>query len=100
MLGERLAGIRGDHDDTQSALADKLNVSVSTVRSWEHNNSTPSNEILVQICKMYDVSADYLLGITDFDPLYTQRKRQLRVTEQEQQELKRYEQYLIWKRKK
>lgn len=100
MLGERLAEIRGDHDDTQAVLASKLNVSVYTVRSWERNASAPSNEILVQICKMYDVSADYLLGITDFDPSYTQRKRQLRFTEQEQQELKRYEQYLIWKRKK
>ena len=65
MVGERLAGIRSDHDDTQGELAEKLNVSVSTVRSWEHNHSAPSNEILVQICKMYGVSADYLLGLAD-----------------------------------
>lgn len=100
MIGERLAAIRGDNDDTQAELAKKLSVSVYTVRSWERNASAPSNEILVQICKMYGVSADYLLGITDFDPAYAQRQRQLHFTEREQKELKRYEQYLIWKRKK
>ena len=62
MIGERLAAIRGDNDETQAELAEKLSVSVYTVRSWERNASAPSNEILVQICKMYGVSADYLLG--------------------------------------
>lgn len=57
MIGERLAAIRGDNDETQAELAEKLSVSVYTVRSWERNASAPSNEILVQICKMYGVSA-------------------------------------------
>ena len=35
MVGERLAEIRKDHNDTQAVLAKKLNVSVTTVRSWE-----------------------------------------------------------------
>lgn len=99
MVGERLAGIRSDHDDTQGVLAEKLNVSVSTVRSWEHNYSAPSNEILVQICKMYGVSADYLLGLADYDPDYTRRLHQAKFTESERRELKKYEQYLLWKRK-
>ena len=99
MVGERLAGIRSDHDDTQGELAEKLNVSVSTVRSWEHNQSAPSNEILVQICKMYGVSADYLLGLADYDPDYTHRLHQAKFTESERRELKKYEQYLLWKRK-
>lgn len=99
MVGERLAGIRSDHDDTQGVLAEKLNVSVSTVRSWEHNHSAPSNEILVQICKMYGVSADYLLGLADYDPDYTRRLHQAKFTESERRELKEYEQYLLWKRK-
>lgn len=99
MVGERLAGIRSDHDDTQGELAEKLNVSVSTVRSWEHNHSAPSNEILVQICKMYGVSADYLLGLADYDPDYTRRLHQAKFTESERRELKKYEQYLLWKRK-
>ena len=42
MVGERLAEIRKDHDDTQAALAKKLNVSVTTVRSWEQEKSSPT----------------------------------------------------------
>ena len=99
MVGERLAGIRSDHDDTQGELAEQLNVSVSTVRSWEQNHSTPSHEILVQICKMYGVSADYLLGLSDYDPDYTRRLHQAKFTDSEGRELKKYEQYLLWKRK-
>ena len=99
MIGERLAAIRGDNDETQAELAEKLSVSVYTVRSWERNASAPSNEILVQICKMYGVSADYLLGLADYDPDYTRRLHQAKFTESERRELKKYEQYLLWKRK-
>lgn len=33
MIGELLAEVRRDHGDTQSALAEKLHVTVSAVRS-------------------------------------------------------------------
>ena len=89
MIGERLAAIRGDNDETQAELAEKLSVSVYTVRSWERNASAPSNEILVQICKMYGVSADYLLGLADYDPDYTRRLHQAKFTESERRELKK-----------
>ena len=53
----------------------------------------------MQICKMYGVSADYLLGLADYDPDYTRRLHQAKFTESERRELKKYEQYLLWKRK-
>lgn len=62
MIGERLAEIRKDHDDTQAILADRLNVSISSIRSWEQEKSSPPHELLVKICRLYHVSADYLLG--------------------------------------
>ena len=43
-----------------------------TVRSWEQEKSAPSHEMLVQICRLYHVSSDYLLGLTDRDPLLYQ----------------------------
>ena len=42
MIGERLAEIRKDHNDTQEHLASKLHISVSTVRSWEQEKSAPA----------------------------------------------------------
>ena len=79
MVGERLAEIRKDHNDTQAVLAKKLNVSVTTVRSWEQEKSSPSHDALVAICRLYRISADYLLGLSEVDPAYDPRGNQQRL---------------------
>lgn len=99
MIGERLSEIRKDHGDTQASLAQKLNVSIPTVRAWEQEKSAPGHEMLVDICRLYHVSADYLLGLSSVDPAYIQQKRVKRLTRSEYMELVNYEKYLIWKRK-
>ena len=98
MLGERLAEVRKDHGDTQQALADRLNVTKFTISNWEQEKSEPSHELLVKICRFYDVSADYLLGITDLDPAYAQRRRKEQFTAEEVETLRKVERYLIWNR--
>ena len=98
MIGERLSEVRKDHGDTQSSLAKKLNVSVATVRSWEQEKSSPAHEILVNICKMYRVSSDYLLGLSNVDPSYIQRRRLESFTQHELEELAEYERFLLWRR--
>ena len=100
MIGERLAEVRKDHGDTQQDLADKLNVTKFTISNWEQEKSVPSHELLVKVCQIYSVSADYLLGISDIDPAYAQRRRLEQFTPEELDELKRVERYLIWRRKK
>ena len=64
MIGERLQDIRKDHNDTQQDLADKPHSSLYAVRCWEQGKSNPSHDTLVAICRLYGVSADYLLGLT------------------------------------
>ncbi len=100
MIGERLAEMRKDHGDTQAALAGRLGVSLPTVRAWEQEKSSPSHEMLVAICRLYDVSSDYLLGLTDLDPAYTQKKRQAQLSAEERAAVRDFENYLRWKRKK
>ncbi len=41
MIGERLAEVRKDHGDTQAALAKRLRVTLSAVRSWEQEKKFP-----------------------------------------------------------
>lgn len=99
MLGERLAEIRKDHGDTQASLARKLNVTHFTVSSWEQEKSSPSYELLVSICKLYQVSADYLLGLTRVDPMYVQRRRLEEFSQEELDQLRDFEEFLRWRKK-
>ena len=71
-----MKAIRGDHHDTQQMLADKLNVSKATIQSWEQEKSSPSHDFLVAICRLYDVSSDFLLGLNDDDPLYAKKQQE------------------------
>lgn len=98
MLGERLAEIRKDHGDTQASLARKLNVTHFTVSSWEQEKSSPSYELLVSICKLYQVSADYLLGLTRVDPMYVQRRRLESFSQEELDLLRDFEEFLRWRK--
>lgn len=99
MIGERLAEVRKDHDDTQQTLADKLNVTKHTVSSWEQEKSEPYHEMLVKICKLYGVSADYLLGLSNIDPAYVKNRPEV-FSKEDQALMKEFETFLRWRRQK
>lgn len=86
--------------ETQEDLAKAFHVSVPTVRTWERDKASPSHEVLIALCKRYGTSADYLLGLTDYDPSDEHRKQQQKLTHAEQDEMHNYEEYLLWKRNK
>lgn len=50
MIGERLAELRKLNGEKQQVLAKALSVSVSTVRSWEHDKSSPDHG---NLCKTH-----------------------------------------------
>lgn len=98
MIGERLAEIRKDHGDTQASLAKKLGVALPTVRSWEQEKSSPSHELLVTICRLYRISSDFLLGLTDYDPAYIGRRQTEQFSKDELAALRDFELFLHWKK--
>jgi len=96
MVGERLKEVRKDRGDTQSDLAAKLNVSLSTVKSWECEKSSPGHELLVTICRLYSVSADYLLGLSKVDPFVVQRTRE-QLTQASKDEVAIFEEFMLYR---
>lgn len=98
MIGERLAEVRKDHGDRQADLAEKLHVTLYTVRSWEQENSSPSHDLLVRICRLYHVSSDYLLGLSNHDPLLYDDLDLSSVDQNDMKKLQEYVEYLQWKR--
>lgn len=49
-----------------SALADYCGISKSNISNWRKGDNVPSLEVLIKVCRFLDVSADYLLGLSDY----------------------------------
>ena len=65
MLGNILKKLREDFEMSQEALAQKLNVSPSTIGMYETNKRQPNYETLLKISSIFNCSIDYLLGKTN-----------------------------------
>lgn len=50
---------------SQAELAARVNVSKQCISDYKSGKSFPSIQTLFLICKVLEVSADYLLGLTD-----------------------------------
>lgn len=62
-LRSRIFELREDRKWTQEDLAKKLQVDLKTVYHWECGNTSPSEANIIQLSKLFMVSADYLLGL-------------------------------------
>lgn len=62
---ERLLEQRKLYGYTQRQMAEKLNVSQPSYVRYENGTSEPTQENLVKIADLFDVSVDYLLGRKD-----------------------------------
>ncbi len=62
-IGNTIRSLRKEAGFTQTDLAKKLGTTQDTVSLWELNKSLPDILMLVKICKLFNVSADYLLDL-------------------------------------
>lgn len=46
-------------------FAEKVGVSAASVSDWTNGKIQPNAESIFLICKAFDISADYLLGLSD-----------------------------------
>jgi len=65
IVAERIKELRLENNLSQSTFGKKLQVSQDTVSLWEKGKAFPNTEYIILICKLFDVSADYLLGLKD-----------------------------------
>ena len=61
----RLRDIREDHDLTQAEVGRVLNKSQQGYNHIEAGRAELKIEDLMKLCQFYNVSADYLIGLTD-----------------------------------
>ncbi|WP_374717054.1 helix-turn-helix domain-containing protein [Geobacillus thermodenitrificans] len=61
-LGEMLKRLRKQQRWTQEQLAEQLNVSRSQISKWENGSTLPDIQSLEKLCRLFNVSADFLIG--------------------------------------
>lgn len=64
-MGEKLRSLRLSKNLTQKQLADRVGLAVSAVSSYESGNRYPSFETLIKLSRIFHVSTDYLLGLSE-----------------------------------
>ena len=62
---ERIRGLREDHDFTQQYVARYLNTSQTMYARYERGASALPIHHLIYLTELYNVSSDYILGITN-----------------------------------
>ena len=60
----RIRDLREDRDLKQRQLADYLNCSQQVYSNYELGQRDIPTDVLIRLSKFYDVSVDYLLGLT------------------------------------
>ena len=61
---QRIRDLREDRDLKQRQLADYLNCSQQVYSNYELGQRDIPTDVLIQLSAFYDVSVDYLLGLT------------------------------------
>ena len=64
-FNERLKWIRLECGKTQKEVYTSLGMSANGYASYEQGRTEPSIATLIRLCEIFEVSADYLLGIID-----------------------------------
>ena len=64
-MGEKLKSLRIEKKLTQKQVADRIGLAISAVSSYESGTRYPSYDVLPKLARIFHVSTDYLLGMTD-----------------------------------
>lgn len=62
---QRMRNLREDSDRTQQNVADFLGTSQTMYARYERGANELPLRHLISLCKLYNVSADYLLGLSN-----------------------------------
>ena len=65
MFAKRLKELRLDRRMTQKELAAKINCDQSMIARWESGENEPTASYIIKIAKIFNTTADFLLGFTD-----------------------------------
>lgn len=74
MQFQRLEDLRIDSDRTQADIAEYLGCQREVYRRYEKGTRQIPVDMLIQLSKLYNVSIDYLVGLTNVKKAYPRNK--------------------------
>lgn len=68
--GEKIKNLRNDKDRTQAKIATEIGTTKNQIGKYERNEKEMSVPVLKKFCKLYNISANYLLDLRKdgYDP--------------------------------
>ena len=106
---EIFAELLKERDVTPYRVHKETGIAQSTLSDWKRGKSVPSAENMIKIAEFFDVSVDYLLGVSDVKNPPPQNEREVllnalfdgdkSVTEDMMDEVKGFARY-VWEREK
>ena len=85
---------------SQLAFAKILGISQQTIGSWETGRTSPDLETLIKIASFFNVSTDYLLGVTDVPTKNNVQSNLIKLSDEELQLIKKYRELPLKAQKK
>lgn len=64
-LNEKLKQLRINKHATQKEVAEYCGVATTSIQRFEYGTNKPSIENIIKLAEFFNVSSDYLLGISD-----------------------------------
>ena len=62
---KKIKELREDKNLTQQEVADYLNIDRSNYSKYERGVLIMTPEMIRQLCRLYDISADFIIGLTN-----------------------------------
>ena len=67
--------MRESKDWTQKQVADRLSISRSAYANYENGLRSIPVELLIELAQLYEVSLDYMVGLTDQKTPYPRKRK-------------------------
>ncbi len=64
-FAERLKELRIENNLTQDKLAEKTQIAQASISKYELGLQSPTLEAIITLCKFFNVTSDYLIGMVD-----------------------------------
>lgn len=65
VTSKRLATLFKSRNMKAYKVAEELGISAGTIYNWIHGSRIPQLSVLIQLAKIYNVSVDWILGLSD-----------------------------------